>query len=213
MDTIGKLKYAYHVGPYNYLGLMVSKLNPSSFMYHGDSYPYVFSPYCVAWQTERIIEVPIAQKILAAYKGLNILEVGNVMRHYQKVDHVVVDRDEKAPGVVNIDIRDYHPQTKYDLIICISTLEHVGERGALIEAYENMYSLLRKGGMLFVTIPTDYNPDLDEFVREGRLFDTLNTMRRVGFQEWEEGTFDSSIKYDRPYPRANGLFLGYRWKR
>lgn len=60
------------------------------------------------------------------YKGRKILEVGNVLSHYFPVNHDIVDKYEKADGVINQDVIDFYPSKRYDLIISISTLEHVG---------------------------------------------------------------------------------------
>lgn len=214
MDTIGKLKYGFHVGPYNWFGYGASLLQSQKFEYMGNTYSYRYSPYCVAWQTERSVEIPIALAILDGYYGCQVLEVGNVLHHYTKSGHTVVDLHEQAHGVINEDIRNYQSDKKYDLVMCISTLEHVGDAKALLEAYNNMYSLLRPGGLLFVTIPVSYNLELDRLVRDGVIkFDLLNYMHRESFYRWQSRPPRFDAGYDRPYPRANGLLLGYRWRK
>lgn len=55
-----------------------------------------------------------------------MLEVGNVLSHYFPIHHDIVDKYEVCPGVINQDIADFLPQEKYDLILSISTVEHVG---------------------------------------------------------------------------------------
>jgi hypothetical protein len=80
--------------------------------------------------------------------------VGNVLSHYFSVNHDVVDKYEKAEGVINRDIIDFHPSKEYDLIISISTLEHVGwdedisdhkilhDPSKILRAIENLRGLL-----------------------------------------------------------------------
>jgi len=49
-----------------------------------------------------------------------------VLSHYFAVKHDIVDKYEIAPSVVNEDLVNFKPGKKYDLIVSISTLEHVG---------------------------------------------------------------------------------------
>jgi len=60
------------------------------------------------------------------YRGKNILEIGNVLSRHIKLEHDILDKYETAKGVINEDIVDFKSEKKYDLIISISTLEHVG---------------------------------------------------------------------------------------
>ena len=50
---------------------------------------------------------------------------GNVLLHYFPADHEIVDKYEKGDGIVNEDIVNFRPGKKYDLIVSISTLEHI----------------------------------------------------------------------------------------
>ena len=56
---------------------------------------------------------------------------------YYKFEHDIVDKYEKKKGIINQDIVDYKPDKKYDLIISISTLEHVGWDETPRENYKN----------------------------------------------------------------------------
>ena len=47
------------------------------------------------------------------------------MLHYFPADHEIVDKYEKGDGIVNEDIVNFRPGKKYDLIVSISTLEHI----------------------------------------------------------------------------------------
>ena len=44
-----------------------------------------------------------------------LLEIGNVLSHYFKWDHDVVDKYEKVEGVINEDVVDFRPSKKYDI--------------------------------------------------------------------------------------------------
>ena len=55
-----------------------------------------------------------------------MLEVGNVLSHYQRVCHDIVDKYEAREGVINEDVVSFDPGRRYALIVSISTLEHVG---------------------------------------------------------------------------------------
>ena len=70
-----------------------------------------------------------------------ILEVGNILSHYFSVNHDIVDKYEKDVDVINQDIIDYHPNKKYDLIVSISSLEHVGEDETPREPKKILYAL------------------------------------------------------------------------
>src|SRR3989344_3697226 len=71
-----------------------------SFLFQGQKYYYFYHLYNRTIASERIIEIPIAHKMLKKYKGKNILEVGNVLGHYCNQPHDVLDKYEKGKGVI-----------------------------------------------------------------------------------------------------------------
>jgi hypothetical protein len=102
------------------------------------------------------------------------LEIGNVLSNFFPVRHLVVDKYERVPGVINEDVVDFSPPGKYDLIVSISTLEHVGwdppeprDPLKLLRAVDNLRSHLTDDGELFVTLPRGWNAELDRFISEG----------------------------------------------
>ena len=97
-------------------------LKRGSFMFQGEKLNYFYYPYNATWRNERIIEIPIIWKSARNFKG-KILEVGNVLSYYFPVNHDILDKYEKAKGVINKDILDLDEDNKYDLIVSISTLE------------------------------------------------------------------------------------------
>ncbi len=129
----------------------------------------------------------MAERLVERSRGKRVLEVGNVLSHYAPVTHDVVDKYERAPGVRNVDVLDLAPEPAYDLIVTISTLEHVGrdeeprDPARAIRALEHLRRLLNPGGELFATVPLGYNPDLDRALAEGP--HELRAMRRRPWRE------------------------------
>jgi len=160
-----------------------------SFTYDGASIPYLRHRYNWTWLNERAVEVPLALGILGkAADGARVLEVGNVLGHYGAVGHTVVDRYERAPGVINEDVAAFDPgDERFDLIVSVSTLEHVGfdeeprDPDKAADAVRRLGSMLAPGGLLWLTIPVGYNPDLERAVRGSALGLTgLTALRRHG---------------------------------
>jgi hypothetical protein len=189
-----------------------------TFTYDGTPVPYFRHPYNWTWLNERAVEVALARRVLAAHPGARVLEVGNVLAHYGPVPHAVVDKYERAPGVRNADVTELEPTGDVDLLISISTLEHVGldedvlDPGKPARAIERLRGLLAPGGTLWVTLPVGYNPDLDAAVRSGGIaFDRLTALRRGPHRNrWRQvpvdGVWDAA--YDRLLYTAHGLLVG-----
>ncbi|MDR4467711.1 MAG: hypothetical protein MRJ68_05315 [Nitrospira sp.] len=97
-----------------------------TFVFDRKSYPYLYHFCNKTWKNERGVEIPIFRELLLEHDGQRVLEVGNVLSHYFPIHHDVVDKYEVAPGVINQDIVEFVPPERYDLILSISTLEHVG---------------------------------------------------------------------------------------
>lgn len=100
----------------------ISKLR--RFTFDKRTYRYFYHPYNQTWQNERAIEVPIIWREIKKKEG-RILEVGNVLSHYYPVQHDIVDKHEEGPTVTNVDICNFDTSKDYDLIVSISTFEHV----------------------------------------------------------------------------------------
>jgi hypothetical protein len=142
-----------------------------------------------------------------------------VLPHYFKTSHIVLDKDEADPRVVNADVTTFETDRRYDLIVSISTLEHVGfdysetvEERKILVAIDRLRSFLSPTGRLLVTLPIGYNPHLDELLRERDLrFDRLLAMKRVsGDNRWVETSWEriANLRYGEPYRGANGLIFG-----
>jgi len=142
-----------------------------TFLYNGKPLYYNRIDYNNA--AERAIEVPIAFDFLVNLKEKSkILEIGNVLANYENTlsDYLgirqrrIVDKYEVALGVDNIDVMDIPDTEKYDAIVSISTVEHVGQEGyryptafqdceAPLKAIAKIYHLLKLGGNALITVP------------------------------------------------------------
>ena len=131
-----------------------------TFSLNGEEYRYFSHRYNHAYCNERTVEIPVALRYLKRHVGQRVLEVGNVLRHYVADQHLVVDKFERAPDVLNVDICEYAAPGKFDLVISISTFEHIGfdeeryakdgcagdETSDILTAIENAKRLLAPGG-------------------------------------------------------------------
>ncbi len=188
-----------------------------NFIFKGNNYNY-FYHWFGTYENERCIEVPIIWDIVKHYSGKKVLEVGNVLSNYFSVNHDVLDKYEKSYSVINQDIVDFKPNKKYDLIVSISTLEHVGwdeipkEPTKILSAIKNMIDLLEPEGKIVVTLPLGYNPEMDKLIKEGKIpFTQAYYMKRISSDNrWMEVKYNDiiDIKYNEPFPYANGLIVG-----
>lgn len=147
---------------------------PQRFVVHGVEHTQLVHLHNRTWRNERAVEVPLALAFLERHTG-PVLEVGNVLAHYGRTGHVVVDKYERRPGVVNDDVVDYRPADRFGAIVSLSTLEHVGwdeeprDADKIPAAVRHLRSLLLPAGRMFVTCPVSYNPHLDALIRAGAL--------------------------------------------
>lgn len=199
-------------------GYLFCRLRPEkTFTVAGRTYAYFYRWYNQTWRNERAVEVPLIWSLLQSARDANVLEVGNVLSHFFTVKHVVVDKFERAPGVLNCDIIDHAPPTGYDLIVSISTLEHVGwdERPLVadkaLRVIGHLQQLLRPGGRLVYTIPIGYNAALDAALREGLVTTTARyALKRISRDNrWREVAWDTiaHAAYGEPYPAANAIVV------
>ncbi|MBW4594371.1 MAG: hypothetical protein KME46_16035 [Brasilonema angustatum HA4187-MV1] len=139
-----------------------------TFTWNGKSLRYNLIPYNNT--AERAIEIPIILDFLSKSNvGEKLLEVGNVLCNYEneynKISRTVVDKYEVAADVVNIDLMDVSALDKYDLIVSISTVEHIGQNWdnfecsierdleAPLKAIVKIYTLLNLAGRAIITVP------------------------------------------------------------
>lgn len=199
-------------------GLPRAGRSAETFTWDRRDVPYFHHRYNYTWLNERAVEMALALEVLREHAGKDVLEVGNVLGHYMPVDHLVVDKYEVAPGVLNADIADLETDQRFDLVLAVSTLEHVGldeetrDPGKAARSVERLKSLLKPGGLLWVTLPVDYNSQLDRQVRAGGLgFTRLRALRREERRNrWREVPVDQvwSARYDRLLYTAHGVVVG-----
>lgn len=198
---------------------------------------YVTTRYQIAFLTERTAEIPAVLSILAERTGERVLEVGNVLSHYVTVRHDVIDKYEKAPGIINEDIVDFSPASPYDAVVCISTLEHIGwdedpqdtiriyiekkdpkdvlkhaDPSKIAATITLLKKMVRPGGRIIFSVPIGYNPHLDAMLSSGAIEMTERycLMRISKTNQWVEATWETvkDLKYNEPFLCANGLIVG-----
>jgi len=181
----------------------------ATFRFGGVTHRYFCHLYNATWRNERAVEIPIVCAYVTEFKGRRgskMLEVGNVLGHYLKGYHPVIDKYESGECIINNDIADYAPVKKYDLIVSISTLEHVGWDEAagspskLLEAIDNLKrNVLTSDGKLLATMPLGYNPYLDNLLLHDSLpFESIRCMRRPSHKsrKWREVVWNPQMVHE-----------------
>jgi len=199
------------------LGFLLGRhLRPVRFRLGGSEYTALHHRHLFTWLNERAVEVPVFAGLVASEEPGSVLEVGNVLSHYGFAGHDVVDKYEHAPGVLNADAADLELDRRYQLIVSVSTLEHLGLDERPLEpdkpkrALGRLRSLLAPGGRLVFSVPVGYNPHLDRYLRseEAGLAD-CGALRRDG-RHWRETDCSQAwdIPYDRLLYRAGAVVIG-----
>jgi hypothetical protein len=184
----------------------------------GKSYQYLSHWYNFTWKNERALEIPYFQNLCKQYTPGKTLEIGHTLGHYFPHSHQVIDKYEKADSVINIDVLEFTPPKKFDLIIAISTLEHVGWHEAehdaqkALRAITHLQSLLSPRGRLVFSVPIGVNPALDSAVLSNTLpLSVVIYLRRINrWNVWKECKIQDiqNARYDFPYPNANAIVIG-----
>lgn len=209
--------YVIHIFTY-----VIHKLNYEVFNKYfeldGRKYKYFIHLYN-AVNSERVVEVSYVMDFLKRndYEHKRVLEVGNVLTHYFKFKHDIVDKYEKESYVKNIDIIDYNPIEKYDMIISISTVEHIGfdepikEYGKSKKAIQKIIDLLDDKGLAVITVPIRYNLEIDAIIKNNEInFTQRSFLKRISkLNLWKQTTMDDSLKYKygSKYPAANSIAI------
>jgi len=191
-----------------------------SFLFNNNQYPFFYHKYNSTWTNERCVEVPIIKSIINNSKG-KILEIGNVLAHYYTPTWDILDKYEKGKGVINKDIETFSPNEKYDLIVAISTFEHIGfdyeknkkdSARKIISAFDNIKNnCLKKHGKIIITTPIGWNPAMDKISFSNKLgFDNIYFLKRKSKYKWiqvNQSEAEKSI-FNKPFPYANCIFIG-----
>jgi glycosyltransferase involved in cell wall biosynthesis/SAM-dependent methyltransferase len=149
-----------------------------TFIFNNQPLPYNRLKHNNRPPSERAVEIPIACNFLAGLQDkTKLLEVGNVLQYYPELIPTdtfiqarrIIDKYETAVGVDKIDLMDVDPQQKYSGIVCISTVEHIGQGSdpsqaygeyleksdwqAPLKAIAKVYDLLSDNGRALITVP------------------------------------------------------------
>jgi len=197
---------------YKFIYFIFKLLRPKHFFFNGKKIQYENSFYNTSFFNERTVEIPMVKEIISSYKRNNFLEIGNVLQHYNYPEsRVIVDKYEVSQNVINEDIETYSTQTKFNLIVSISTLEHVGlDEGEMVTDKDKLQrcilnisnNLLDKEGVLIVTLPVNYNENVDKFIRENSLFQEKFFMKKDSLllNTWKKVSFDDLTVKNRSKP-------------
>ncbi len=191
--------------------------NPE-FKFNGRNYKYFYSFFNVTFTNERAVEIPIALEVIKSSLKKEILEVGNVLHFYSDFKHDVVDKYELGQNIINQDIVEYKTAKRYDLIVSVSTLEHIGwdedpkDKNKIPKALDNMKNLLAENGEMLFTFPFGYNTDLDYLIKKrGLEFTEIYFLKRISQDNtWKQVEFSEieDARYGLPYPFANAIVIG-----
>lgn len=191
-----------------------------SFEFMGEAYCTFEHPYNLTWLNERTVELPIITRLLTQHPNAKVLEVGHVLGHYApQLRHDVVDKyeDSSHPALYKEDAFGFRGRAPYDLIVSISTIEHVGwdeqprDPEKVGRTIHHLRTLLAPGGLFVFTAPIGYNPGFDAYVDREKGFTFLRCLKRVSIRnEWQEVSWSEirSARFNEPYPFVNGLVVG-----
>jgi len=189
-----------------------------TFLYEGESMRYFCHDYNTTWINERAVEVPIILDYIRQHRHERILEVGSVLTHYTHVAWDVLDKFEKRNRTINEDIETFKPSKKYDFIVCISTLEHIGFDDDIVDPVKISRALnnikkncLTENGTMVATIPIGYNKALDKSIFSKQVvFDKMFYLKKISrYNNWEQTDEKSvmNLKYGTPFLSANGIII------
>jgi hypothetical protein len=202
----------------------IRDLANGEFTFNGFTYKYFHHRHNTTWRNERIVEIPIVWTEVQKYDAKQVLEFGNVLSYYFPVHHCVVDKYDRRAGL-NVDILDLRLPKKYDLIVSISTIEHVGfnegkyagqnqvtphSAEKIRRAIDVLQEYLAPHGKLIITAPLGYNPELDDLLRKDRILTGAKYLKRISrsnkWIEVREGEI-KNVEYDAPYSGASVVAL------
>jgi glycosyltransferase involved in cell wall biosynthesis/SAM-dependent methyltransferase len=149
-----------------------------TFIFNGQQLSYNRCKHNNNPPSERAVEIPIACNFLAKLPDkTKLLEVGNVLQYYPELIPAgaaiqarrIIDKYETATGVDKVDLMELAAGEQYSSIICVSTVEHIGQgvdpnqaygdtlettdwQGPL-KAIAKIYDLLADNGQALITVP------------------------------------------------------------
>jgi hypothetical protein len=192
------------------------------FVFRGKTYEYLYRLKNFTWMTERTVEVPLVVPYLRdAYANKkSVLEIGEVVRQFSEFKtHDILDKYEYKKGVINEDVVDFKPKGKYDLIISVSTIEHIGwdapeepDPEKIPQTLALIKEWLAPGGIAAITMPIGYNAELDKRLKANSFpFSEQYFLERISKgNQWKEVNREEALtkKYGTPFHAANAIILG-----
>lgn len=130
----------------NYINLRDSKISPPPFNERLIEYSFALRKACETYP-KKVLDVGTGTTALPSLlkaAGCEVLAIDNI------IDYWPAGMVNKHFYVVNDDITNTHLDERFDLITCISVLEHIDQFDAAIK---NMSKLLNKNGILVLTCP------------------------------------------------------------
>lgn len=195
----------------------VKVFGAKTFSLGGKKYRHFYHLENPTFKSERSVEIAIALDAVNGIQCHEVLEVGNVLSNYGSFQHDVLDKYEVDHNVLNEDVVTFNPKKKYSLILCISTMEHVGwdetprEKGKIRKAIGNLKTLLSENGCLLITVPMGYNHDLDEQIAEDFLgMANIFFMKRdLTNKKWREVDYNDvkNDTYGNPFKNASAIMV------
>lgn len=202
--------------------LVIKFKKKSTFEYKNKKYEMFYHKYNITWANERCVEIPIVYN--EVYKEIinkkKVLEVGNVLYHYYKPFWDIIDKFEKGDKVENEDICFFKSNKKYNLIVSISTFEHIGydddnsfpSSKKIIMAWNNLKNnFLFRNGRIIITVPIGYNPKMDKLISKNAFgFNKEIFLKKIKKNEWIEVSKKEALKseYGKPFPYGNCIMIG-----
>jgi hypothetical protein len=167
------------------------------------------------WRTERGLELALAKRFWAQRERTDVLEVGNVVQGIGLTGHTIVDKYERGPGVLNVDIMDYEPTREFAGVLCISTLEHIGW-DELPQDPDKAGQALRRiatmGRDLLITIPVGCHRQLEREVIDGPFDRVALAVKTSRTARWEQRPLEDvdNHRYGSPFAYGNAVLIGIR---
>lgn len=170
------------------------------FTFRNKEYEYFDHPGNQTSVNERRMELPIAFEFAEKYK--DIIEIGNVTRHYHReYVHDVIDLFEKSKWpIMNEDILTFTPSKKYKAALSISTVEHTTNTKKAIE------NIIKLTDHYLITVPFGYNTT--KHILDWK-FPAFYMMRFTIDDQWEQVEPETvrGFKYGSPFPYANAVAI------
>ncbi len=190
-----------------------------NYAFGGQRYSYFYHAYNTTWANERAVEIPIFADLAKRHEQCQVLEIGNVLGHYIKPAWDIVDKYETGKNIINQDILSFQPVKKYDLILSISTFEHIGfddesnDPNKVLKVIANLRkNVLNRGGQMFISIPLGYNKAIDHQIFEQKFgYNRCWLLKRNTWRNhWSEIPISKLLppeqcRYHHPYQGANYL--------